>query len=610
MPTPLTTRFPQIKADGNALQPDVANRLIDLEIESTYNRPDLCTLTYDLDANAPIPPAFDLGKAIEVSFTDDNATVAVFKGEVTALDFDGSGERSVFILQCEDKFHRLFRMDKTRTFVKQTVKDAAMKMASDNALTGDVSGLTTRYDFLMQQNVSDAAWLIEHVTKRNLHVRVDDTKLVVKQVGSGGDAMKVKYGDNLISFNARVTANAYLKEAAVKGWDVKQKQAIEGKATSYSGTLDSKVASANGPYAATTVLVRTGDALIANEAEEVAKATMARGNEANRQAEGKCFGSPKLKVDTNIEIEGVNARFNGKYLISRVRHRYSLVEGYMTEFSCRGASDQSISGLLEEATAAKNRGADRHIFDGVAIGIVTNVKDDEKLGRVKVKFPTLPQNAGQDNESDWMRVVFPGGGGPDHHGWYLLPEVNDEVLVIFEQGDARRGYVLGGLLNGKDKPFYDQAVDGSGKVNQHAFRLKNGAHLLFDEKDSAEMIELKSKGDNFIFKFEEKNGVTLKNQSSGDKLVIDNKGKITITSQSSDIAIEAGSGKLSLKAAQDISIESTGGKVSIKAAQDATVEGLNAKLTGTAGAEVKGNATAKLEASGQTTVKGAMVMIN
>ena len=51
------------------------------------------------------------------------------------------------------------------------------------------------------------------------------------------------------------------------------------------------------------------------------------------------------------------------------------------------------------------------------------------MGRVKVKYPWLSQ----DHASDWARVVIPGGG--TQRGMQFLPEVNDEVLVGFEQGD-------------------------------------------------------------------------------------------------------------------------------------------------------------------------------
>ena len=51
-------------------------------------------------------------------------------------------------------------------------------------------------------------------------------------------------------------------------------------------------------------------------------------------------------------------------------------------------------------------------------------------------------------------------------------------------------------------------------------------------------------------------------------------------------------------------------KLSATAKQDVSLEGLNVKAQAKIGASVKGNATAELSASGQTTVKGAMVMIN
>jgi len=90
-------------------------------------------------------------------------------------------------------------------------------------------------------------------------------------------------------------------------------------------------------------------------------------------------------------------------------------------------------------------GTDQRFF-GVTVGIVTNNKDPDGLGRVKA---TLPWMADQI-ETDWARVVTPMAGGS--RGVYFLPEVDDEVLVAFEHGDPGSPYVLGGLWNGKDKP--------------------------------------------------------------------------------------------------------------------------------------------------------------
>ncbi|MHC5732095.1 MAG: phage baseplate assembly protein V, partial [Nostoc sp.] len=93
------------------------------------------------------------------------------------------------------------------------------------------------------------------------------------------------------------------------------------------------------------------------------------------------------------------------------------------------------------------------------VGIVTDNKDPQGWGRVKVKFPTLTE----DHASNWARVVAPGAA--NGRGFDCLPEVNDEVLVGFEHGDIHRPYVLGGVWNGKDAP--PEKVDDSiqrGKV--------------------------------------------------------------------------------------------------------------------------------------------------
>ncbi len=94
-------------------------------------------------------------------------------------------------------------------------------------------------------------------------------------------------------------------------------------------------------------------------------------------------------------------------------------------------------------------------FYGVVVGIVTNNQDPDKLGRVKVKFPWLSDG----EESYWARVAVPMAGAA--RGTYVLPDVEDEVLVAFDRGDMAVPYIIGGLWNGKDKPPMD---NGDGKT--------------------------------------------------------------------------------------------------------------------------------------------------
>jgi uncharacterized protein involved in type VI secretion and phage assembly len=104
--------------------------------------------------------------------------------------------------------------------------------------------------------------------------------------------------------------------------------------------------------------------------------------------------------------------------------------------------------------------------NGVAIGLVTNVNDPEKLGRIKVNLPWLDESY----ESDWIRIAtFMAGDG---RGSFFMPEVNDEVLVAFEHGDARFPIVIGFLWNGRDRPPADH-------VRDRVFKSKNGHSIRF-----------------------------------------------------------------------------------------------------------------------------------
>ena len=114
---------------------------------------------------------------------------------------------------------------------------------------------------------------------------------------------------------------------------------------------------------------------------------------------------------------------------------------------------------------------------GMVVGVVTNNKDPDALGRVKVKFPWLSDT----DESHWARVVTPMAGGG--RGFYFLPEVDDEVLVGFEHGDVGLPYVLGSLWNGKDKP---PEKNDDGKNNLRVIKSRSGHLIRLDDTDAKE----------------------------------------------------------------------------------------------------------------------------
>ena len=196
-------------------------------------------------------------------------------------------------------------------------------------------------------------------------------------------------------------------------------------------------------------------------------------------------------------------------------------------------------------------------FFGVVIGVVTNNKDPDGLGRVKMSLPWMADQV----ESDWARVVTPMAG--PGRGIYFLPEVNDEVLVAFEHGNPDMPFVLGGLWNGKDKP---PASNSDGKNDLRTIRTRSGNQIKFSDADGDASIEIiDSSGNNTIV-------IRAKDNS------------ITITS-AGDIAISADKGNLKLS-------------------------GKSVQITATTTVKAEASQAMELKSSGQLTVKGSVVNIN
>jgi uncharacterized protein involved in type VI secretion and phage assembly len=120
---------------------------------------------------------------------------------------------------------------------------------------------------------------------------------------------------------------------------------------------------------------------------------------------------------------------------------------------------------------------------GVVSGKVTDVKDPDGMGRVRVRYPWL----GGESDGYWAPVATLMAGG--NRGSWFMPEVDDDVLVAFDQGDVTHPYIVGFMWNGKDKP-------PSSDIDTQVRRLKtvSGHTLDFDDRSGKEKIRIKTQG--------------------------------------------------------------------------------------------------------------------
>src|SRR5215207_3298372 len=601
----------QVEVEGSPLPADLAILLTYAYIDDSRNLPDLFVLRFrDQDRIVLEKGRFTIGAKITLSIqtSDGSAPELLISGEVTAIEAELDRSGSVTEVRGLDHAHRLFRGRRVTAFADMTVADVVRKVAQRAGLQlgqiDDAPGIAgTANTELSQDNVSDWEFLARLADLAGAEVAVIDGKLEfrVPQPPSSAPApnanahqspLVLEAHRNLVSLRACLTSAEQVPQVEVRGWDFLHKQAVSATAPAEAPTTDlpdvkpAQLAQKFGspPFVATDVPYRSQQA-----AQTAARALAGQIAGAFAEVEGVAKGNPKLRAGTAVALANVGKPFEGRYTLTSTRHLFSQDAGYTTSFVASGRQERSLYGL---ATNGVQR---RPLIAGLVPAVVSDVKDPEKLGRARLTFPWLAA----DYTSGWARTVQLGGGA--QRGSLVLPEVGDEVLVGFEQGDFDSPYVLGGLHNGTDKPPKTPVdpVDGtSGQVNGRFFVSRTGHHLHLTESASGPNgVELAT-GDG-------KHLLTLDQKATAVTLHSD--GSITIEAKNG-VTVDAGSGALELK----------GQKVSISSQSDVTVSA-NAKLTlsgnteaklSAATAKVEGTAAAELTASGSVTVRGGIVRIN
>ncbi|WP_027858915.1 type VI secretion system Vgr family protein [Marinobacterium jannaschii] len=289
--------------------------------------------------------------------------------------------------------------------------------------------------------------------------------------------------------------------------------------------------------------------------------------------------------------------------------------------------------------------------------------DDQ--GRVRIQFHWDSEASG-DKTSCWVRVAQSMAG--NGYGLQFIPRAGQEVLVSFLNGDPDQPLVTGCLYNSKHKPPYpttDTTQSGiktqlKGQSNELRFDDKKDSEQLYLHAAKDMLVEVENDTDEKVtaekrvavkkditvtsdqnYSLATKKDIKLKtdtNYSLTATKAISGEGK-TITLEADDsIELKVGSSKIKMtsskieissgtisldgsskieqsagqvKVAGDTSVEVKAGTgLTLKAGTNLAASGLNAELKASVAATVKGSATAEISASGCTTVKGGVVMVN
>jgi Rhs element Vgr protein len=419
-----------------------------------------------------------------------------------------------------------------------------------------------------------------------LLVNVSAGKVSVKAPAVDGTAvLALKWGETLLELHADIDARSQWTAVQAQGWDPAKQALVQGAsaappALNKQGDLDGAALAAVASPG--TVLLQSPASSDSAVLDSWAKSVQLKAGLARVRGRMRFLGDAAALPGTLITLDGVGTRFNGDVFVSAVQH--DMADGNWiseAEFGLDPNWQVERPDVVAPLASGQLPGV-----SGLQIGVVVKLDGDPAgESRIQIKLPSLASK----NEGVWARLLQLYAS--NSFGTFFLPEINDEVLVGYLNGDPSYPVVLGSMYSSKQVSPYALAAANNTKAIVTRCKHK----IEFNEEDK--IITVTTPGNN--------------------KLVLDDKDKSILLQDQNGNSIKLSDSGIALDSAKDITLNAKGGitldavnAISITSKADVKASGLNISCEAQAGFTGKGSATAELSASGQTTVKGAMVMIN
>lgn len=582
---------PVVKLGGSILQQPWQLALVEVRVEQQFQVPSRVTLRFtDPGYKLLAGSSVSLGTKVEVCAPGVPGTT-IASAEVTAITCgQRPGEQPELGIEALDKSHRLGRDTSIKVFQDATYSDIVGQLAAVAKLTPDTDSTTERFEYLMQ--AESAMTLITEAARRvGFDWWVEGETLKFKRPAAGNE-VDMTLGEGLRSFSARASG-LQPSTVVVDGWDRSTQKLVSGSAQSADPSATSQFADlvkkAKSAFGEATVITGALGASTDSEAKTLAKAISDRAVASTVTAKGVVDGDEKIKLGVTVKVSGAGP-MNGSYPVTGVEHVYRPSSGFVTKFTSGERRPTTLVDTLGGGAGFGAYGGPAHLRSGVTVGKVTSNNDDKKLGRVRVQYSGFSSEA----ESGWARVAAVGGGKDRGSVW--IPEVDDEVLVAFEDGDARRPVVIGGLFGNSSTIPQTQIVDGQVQSRAMTSRLGHAVSLLDGTDPAKQAIEL-----------------VLAGKQTSIHL---GKDKVTVKAPAG-VPIEISAGSTSVKMTDSGDVKINGGNVSIQASTKISLQApiiqaaanTELQMSGKASAELSG-ALVKVSADADLKLAGGMVMIN
>ncbi len=518
----------------------------------------------------------------------DLTNTAIFTGVVVSQGIEiNQHTSSKLVVEITDKAMAMTLDRKNAVFANVTDSSLMTTLIGNYSLNSSVSSTSTTYEDIVQYYATDWDLLVMRAELNGFVVIADSGKVTVAQPETSAEpVLLVAYGDSILDLDAQMNAATQFTSSAIKSsaWDDATQKVLESGPSSVDVTVPGNVSSEElaKTFDIQTLAQQSAGLIPTDGLQDWSTAELLKSRLSKIRGQVRFQGSALARTGCMIELGGLGDRFNGSAFVSGVYHK--ITGGRWTTTATFGLA---YAWFASEAAnvAAPPAGGQLPPIQGLQTGIVQQVAtDDAGEYRVKITLPLL----GESCDGVWARLgTF---YASNQFGAVFFPEVADEVVVGFMNNDPRYPVILGSV--------YSKTLPPSNPPNESndikAIVTRSKLQITFD--DANKILTISTPGKRVICL-----------DDNAGKITVSDDFKNSITMSSDGITIDS-SKDLVLKAAASVTV-TAGTTLSMTAAQDSSLSAMGISNTATGSFQAQG-ATASLEASGITSISGAMVNIN
>lgn len=567
--------------------------LSSVEVDTSTTKADSFTLkvsnAFDNNENKFmwIEDFFTPGYEVEIKLGYGDVRETVFNGYITSVSFGFPGkECPEVIVSGMDASFKMMKGIKSFSWTNMKYSEVVENIASKYKFKAKtIEATEILYEIIEQSRMTDYQFIAWMAERSNFEFFITGKELFFrKPLKDKKPEIKLEVGKYKINLQVDQDIGDQVGAVTVRGWDHKKKEEFEDKVQDVEvGDYDK----AGAEFIRELVGGDTTEYIYSNEDSKDSagkRAKMILNSSAMNfiTGKGEWCGVPEIIAGKYVKFSGAGENIDKLYYITSANHIMDE-SGYRTSFEFGGSRNSSIKEHIG-SNESNSFNLNSRIF-GVTIGVVTNNKDPEKMGRVKLKLPLRECQ----NETNWARVATLMTG--KEMGSFFLPEVGDEVLVAFNEGDVSRPFVIGALWNSKEGP---PLTNEDGKNNIRKLKSRSGNEVIFYDEDGKESIEIKTKAGQTIKMEDDSEGkLTLRDKSGKNLLEIVSQNNQIILKADMKIDIQAGTSKITMDGTKNsIELESSM-EIKLKA-QKLDIEG----------------GTINIKSDGPLALKGAIVKLN